>query len=76
MSATPCPQVARWRQFLDGALPAEAAAGLAMHLDGCRACLQVLDRLTSGSEPWLHAARGAEQPAADPALRRVVRQLQ
>src|SRR5207302_635145 len=66
-----------WRTAVEGQSGLEVAQALGMSPAAVYlAKRSVLDRLTAGSEPWLHAARGAEHPAPDPALRRVVRQLQ
>jgi WD40 repeat protein len=45
-----CPPPEHLRQFLDDLLGADAAAALTQHLEGCAACRQALDRLSSDAD--------------------------
>jgi hypothetical protein len=75
---TACPNRDRLRELLDGDLPEDHEPGLISHLDVCAACQQTLQELAAGGESWEGAARELrkEAPTADPALGRVLRDLQ
>src|SRR5437762_6802710 len=75
---TACPDRIHLLELLDGTLPQDQESGLTGHLEICAACQQTLQQLAAGGESWEGAARelGKEAPAADPALGRVLRDLQ
>lgn len=69
-----CPDEDRWAAFLKGGLAAPEAASLEAHLEGCEACLAVLERLT---HTWPHvesslmrSASATSQPTAVADFRR------
>lgn len=72
-----CPDAARWKQLLDGALPENEQAELSAHLESCERCQQTVERLTAGHDSWEGAARelGAACPANSPALQNVIDDL-
>src|SRR5437762_2703908 len=75
---TACPDRIHLLELLDGTLPPDQEPGLTGHLESCTACQQTLQQLAAGGESWEGAARelGKEAPAADPALGRILRDLQ
>src|SRR5437868_6959472 len=75
-ATTPCPDFARWEDFLDGDLPADERARLGAHLDDCEDCQQTLEGLTASDADWAAAARGLEEPTEpDPLLRGAMDEL-
>jgi hypothetical protein len=70
--------VKRLRQLLDESLTAAEQQALQLHLDECPTCQQALDRLAAGGATWDRAAvhLGAGADSAEPALERVVRELE
>jgi serine/threonine-protein kinase len=75
-ATTPCPDSARWEDFLDGELPADERTRLGEHLDGCAACQQTLEGLTAAGADWAAAARALETPPdSDPLLRGAMEEL-
>ena len=40
-----CPRVERWSEWVDGAMEARSAAALAIHLEGCVACRETVQRI-------------------------------
>src|SRR5262245_42126968 len=86
-----CPDRARLRDLLHGALPDEEQADLTRHLDACAGCQQELEELAGGTDPWLGAgeyaaalraararagaARGPEPLDLEPALRQAMLEL-
>ena len=70
-----CPDSARLRDLLDGALPPDEQAAVAGHLETCDGCQQTADAL-SAAEPWPALTDHLEDVAAapDPGLRRVIEQ--
>ncbi|MFO0965091.1 MAG: protein kinase [Gemmataceae bacterium] len=73
-----CPSAERWKEHLDGTLPAEEQALLAEHLEGCAACRKTLERLAGGGDSLLDVARhaGERTEEATPELDEVVAQFQ
>jgi uncharacterized protein (TIGR03067 family) len=73
MSET-CPPQERWKQHLDGTLPAEQQALLTAHLDQCGDCRQTLEMLAVGGDSLLDVARqaGDRTEASSPALDEVL----
>src|SRR5262245_61490312 len=70
-----CPAEAQVRQFLASSLPDLEAATLAEHLDGCPACLDVLERLSRPNlNPFLLDDLAQARPLEVPGFT-VVRQL-
>jgi serine/threonine protein kinase len=61
MSITQCPDENVIAQFLQGHLPAQAAAALEQHVDRCRDCAGLLSELAR-----LNASRSASVPATAP----------
>jgi serine/threonine-protein kinase len=74
----PCPPRERWKEHLDGNLPAADEAVLTEHLDGCATCRKTLETLAGGSDSLLGVARqaGDATDAATPALQEVLAQFQ
>ena len=75
--AEPCPARDRWKEHLEGTLPADEQAALTEHLDGCAACRRTLETL-AGSDSLLDVARQAGEATepATPALHQVMAQFQ
>ena len=69
-----CPSVDRWQEHLRGALPPGEEAELSAHLDGCRACQQVLEGLAARPDSLLDVARavGQEPRTEETALRQAM----
>jgi uncharacterized protein (TIGR03067 family) len=74
----PCPSQERWKEHLDGNLPADEEAVLTEHLDGCAACRKTLETLAGGSDSLLGVARQAGEATepSTPALHEVMAQFQ
>jgi serine/threonine protein kinase len=77
----PCPPPERWQSFLSEQLEAAAAAALAQHLEQCRTCREVLDKLSgvSDSKTWRQAREPSPDEAHEPPpafLRRLEQMLQ
>jgi uncharacterized protein (TIGR03067 family) len=74
----PCPSQERWKEHLDGNLPADEEAVLTEHLDGCAACRKTLETLAGGSDSLLGVARlaGEATEPSTPALHEVLAQFQ
>src|SRR5438552_346457 len=76
MTQPSCPDPARLRRLLDGALPADEQSALSGHLETCEGCQQTAEALISGGTSWpaLVGQIGEAEPAPDGALRRVIEQ--
>lgn len=57
MNATSCPEYARLVDFSLGRLDERSIEDLSSHLDSCRRCEEVLDRIESGSDTLLRMIR-------------------
>lgn len=52
MNVESCPDVTKWKAFLDETLAAEDAQQLESHLETCDRCQQVLQNAAAGNETW------------------------
>jgi serine/threonine protein kinase/WD40 repeat protein len=65
-----CPESAEYEQFLDETLPVERQGEVAEHVAGCRACQDLLERLTAPTDPRLRLSpAGHASPHAHDTLR-------
>jgi serine/threonine protein kinase len=73
-----CPDLARWKQLLEGSLPEPEQLALHAHLEACPQCQQVLESLTAGGATWAAAAQhlAEAKPGDEPALRGVMVELE
>jgi WD40 repeat protein len=73
-----CPDPARWKELLEGALPDHNQAALGGHLETCVRCQQTLEGLAAGRAAWGAAARHlvGEREGDAPALRRALADLE
>jgi hypothetical protein len=63
-----CPEPARLKDLIDGALPDDERAALTAHLDGCESCQRKLEETACGSSSLLRAAcHVRERPPAQSA---------
>ncbi len=74
----PCPSRERWKEHLEGTLPADEQERLTAHLDHCASCRQALELLATEGESLLAAARQVREGTASPspALQEVLQQWQ
>lgn len=73
-----CPTTERWKEHLEGSLPAGEQTSLTEHLDHCASCRHTLEMLAGGSESLLDVARQAKDApkTASPALQGILEHWQ
>jgi eukaryotic-like serine/threonine-protein kinase len=71
-----CPESSALQGLLDGALPENAQAELAEHLEGCPRCRAALDQLATDGRSYTDLARNLQQSSIvpEPGLQRVLDQ--
>lgn len=66
MTTIPCPDRARLKDLLDGALPSSEQEALLAHLESCPACQRVMEELAAGRDTWAGVARQLGGPTSSP----------